>query len=77
MTALLTFEDYLMYLPPSDSVGSSVWVPLQKLLWNWSAIGTEPSGGWNDSATITGGPTANKSTPTNNYPTWVNLIPAN
>ncbi len=70
------FEDYLMYLPPSDSVGSSVWVPLRNLFWSWSATGTEPAGGWNDSATITGSPTAHKSALTTNYPTWVSFIPA-
>ncbi len=68
-------EDYLMYLPPADSVGSSVWVPLRQLQWNWSASANQPTGGWGNPVNITGGASAGSSNTTNNYPTWLTNIP--
>lgn len=68
------FDDYLMYLAPSDSIGQSVWVPLRQLQWNWNAAATEPQGGWGQPVKITGSEQAGSSTLSNSYPTWLTPV---
>ncbi len=70
------FDDYLMYLPPADSLGPSVWVPLRDLTWQWSASASKPSGGWGNPVKITENASVGSSSPTNQYPTWITWIPA-
>ncbi len=73
-----SFNDYLMYLPPNDSEGNSVWVPLKVQPWYWYASATESTGDWaNTSAVkITGiGPGTGTESPTNDYPEWDNYYP--
>lgn len=74
-----SFTDYLMYLPPNDSVGPSLWVPLKQQPWYWYVTATEPTGDWANTSgvKITGiGPGTGTECPTNDYPEWDNYYPA-
>ncbi len=73
-----SFSDFLMYLPPADSVGSSQWVPLSMLTWNWNATATQPPGGWqnapaNGGVNGSGNASASTENQVNYYPAWTNV----
>lgn len=73
-----SFSDFLMYLPPADSVGQSQWVPLAMLTWNWNATATQPKGGWQNPPANgiigAGSATASTENPVNYYPAWTHVV---
>ncbi len=74
-----SFTDFLMYLPPTDSAGSSQWVPLAMLTWNWNATASQPPGGWqnapaNGSVDGSGSASASTQNPVSYYPAWTHVV---
>ena len=71
-----TFTTWLIYRPPSQSSNSTVWVPLQRYSWTWSAQLTWSPSQWNITAafpaTAGAGPTYTPQT-TDDPPQW-NLV---
>ncbi len=73
------FKDYLMYLPPTNGLGS-VYVPIEQMAWHWYIAANEPTTGWKDFAAITlttDDIKAGKPVPWNTYPEWPNVVYSN
>ena len=70
-----SFDDYMMYVPPDDGLGSE-WVPLHLFKWKWQADITQAGSGWAAGWTSTPpmSVSALSSTRCTTHPLWQSLL---